>query len=126
MSLDGATLFRLQPVGPAAVSSCYDGRHGRYNGIAKVYISWPQLFHHHLQPSTQFMRFLLKLILSIVVFIVGGGIATVIGQATGHTKGPGPIGFILFIGVFAAIRAIWKYKPDNVPNTTADNEKLVK
>lgn len=72
------------------------------------------------------MRTLIKIILIVVVFIVGGGIATVIGQATGHTKGPGPIGFILFIGVFAAIRAIWKYKPSNTQNTTSDNEKLVK
>ena len=72
------------------------------------------------------MRTLMKIVLTIIVFVVGGGIATLVGQATGHTKGPGPIGFILFIGVFAAIRAIWKYKPDTTQNMTADNEKLMK
>lgn len=70
----------------------------------------------------------MKIILIIVVFFIGAILISVIGQATGHTKGGGPIGIIIMFGIIAAIRAIWKYKPesDNKKDTTADNQNLDK
>ena len=70
----------------------------------------------------------MKIILIIVVFFIGALLITVIGQATGHTKGGGPIGIIIMFGIIAAIRAIWKYKPESEQknDTTADNQSLDK
>lgn len=70
----------------------------------------------------------MKIILIIVVFLIGAVLITVIGQATGHTKGGGPIGIVIMFGIIAAIRAIWKYKPESEQkkDTTADNQSLDK
>lgn len=70
----------------------------------------------------------MKIILIVVVFLIGAVLITVIGQATGHTKGGGPIGIVIMFGIIAAIRAIWKYKPESEQkkDTTADNQSLDK
>ena len=70
----------------------------------------------------------MKIILIIVVFLIGAVVITVIGQATGHTKGGGPIGIVIMFGLIAAMRAIWKYKPESQQqkSTAADNQSLDK
>lgn len=70
----------------------------------------------------------MKIILIVVVFLIGAILISVIGQSTGHTKGGGPIGIVIMFGVIAAIRAIWKYKPESEQkkDITADNQSLDK
>jgi len=70
----------------------------------------------------------MKVILIIVVFIVGAMLITILGQATGHTKGGGPIGIVITVGIFAAARAIWRYNPESeqTKDTTADKQSLDK
>jgi len=56
------------------------------------------------------MQIILKIVLTIVVFLFGGLLVTIMGQITGHSKGGGPLGIVIMIGIIAAIRAVWKYK----------------
>lgn len=74
------------------------------------------------------MKSLTKIVTIIVVFLIGGLFITLIGEATGHTKGGGPIGIIMLLGIIAAIRAIWKYNPEdeNKKDSSADNQQLDK
>ena len=74
------------------------------------------------------MRGLTKVILIIAVFLMSGLIITLIKGATGNQTGTGPFGFIIIIGMVAAIRAIWKYKPESEQkkDTSADNQTLDK
>lgn len=59
------------------------------------------------------MQIILKIVLSVVVFLFGGLLITIFGEITGHTKGGGPLGIVIMLGIIAAIRAIWKYKSDS-------------
>jgi len=70
------------------------------------------------------MRTGLKIILTIVAVLIGGMFIALIGEATGRTKGGGPIGLILAFALLAGIRAIWKYNPDkkDIVNNP-DNDK---
>ena len=69
------------------------------------------------------MRTGLKIILIVVVFILGGGIVAIIGEATGHSKGGGPIGLIIMLGLIAGCRAIWKYNPEGEQKPNSEVEK---
>ncbi len=74
------------------------------------------------------MNSILKVVMIIGVFLIGGFFIALIGEATGHTKGGGPMGIVIMFGVIAAIRAIWKYKPEanNNRDITSDKENLDK
>ncbi len=70
------------------------------------------------------MRIFLKISLIIVVFLIGGLFITLIGEATGNTKGGGLFGIVIMFGLIAAAGAIWKYKPKDKDNDfTANKEK---
>ena len=62
-----------------------------------------------------------KVGLTILAFLIGGMIIAGLNEAQGTKHGGGPIGVIFTIGMIAAIRAIWKYKPEN--EKTDDNNK---
>lgn len=70
----------------------------------------------------------MKIILIIVVILFGLILINVIGQATGHKYGGGPIGTIITLGLFAAVMAIWKYQPkkEQDQDTSADKKTLDK
>lgn len=70
------------------------------------------------------MRTVTKLLVSISIFLIGGLFITLIGEGTGRTKGGGPVGIIIMFGIIAAIRAVWKYKPESENNN--DEHKLNK
>ena len=73
------------------------------------------------------MRKVTKVIMIVGVFLIGGLFITLIGEATGHSKGGGPIGIVIMFGIIAAVRAIWKYKPENDnQDITSDKENLDK
>lgn len=72
------------------------------------------------------MRTVTKLLVSIGIFLIGGLFITLIGEATGRTKGGGPIGIVIMFGIIAAIRAVWKYKPEDESKTNVDEQKLNK
>jgi len=69
-----------------------------------------------------------KIGLTILAFLIGGVIIAGLNEAQGTKSGGGPIGIIFIIGIGAAIRAIWKYKPESEKskNTNADNQTLDK
>lgn len=64
----------------------------------------------------------IKIILIIVVFLVGSIFLMGLGEATGTKRGGG-LGIALMFGIFAAIGAIWKWKPESERN---NNNKLNK
>lgn len=73
------------------------------------------------------MKTFSKIIMIVGVFLIGGLFITLIGEATGRTKGGGPIGIVIMFGMIAAARAIWKYNPiNNNKDVTTDKEILDK
>lgn len=73
------------------------------------------------------MKNVTKIILIIGFFLIGGLIITIVGEATGRTKGGGPIGIVIMFGIIAAVKAIWKYKPENTKkDINSDKENLDK
>lgn len=74
------------------------------------------------------MRTVTKIGLTILAFLIGGVIIAGLNDAQGREKSGGPIALILALGIGAAVRAIWKYKPENEKddNTNADNQTLDK
>ena len=69
-----------------------------------------------------------KVILIIGIFFVFGLISVALKGGENRPGVGGPVGIILLIGVIAAIRAIWKYKPESEQKkeTSADNQSLDK
>jgi len=70
-------------------------------------------------------RIMLKIVLTIVVIFCGGFILTIIkildSVSSGSSMANSNIGIlplmIIYLGMFAAIRAIWKYNPEKSKNT---------
>lgn len=57
------------------------------------------------------MRIILKIILTIVAFIIATFLIGVIKDASGRET-PGALGLVIGAGLVAGIVAIWKYNPD--------------
>lgn len=66
----------------------------------------------------------MKIVLIIGLFLILGFFQVLLKGGNGSGSG-GPIGIILLVGVFAAVGAIWKYKPntDSQKNDTKDLDK---
>ena len=69
-----------------------------------------------------------KVVLMILVFFVGTFISAVLSELMGNSKSVGPFGLIFLIAIGAAMRAIWKYTPedDKDKKSSADNQGLNK
>ncbi len=74
------------------------------------------------------MRTATKIILIIVMFLIFGIITVALKGGENRPGVGGPIGIILMFGFIAAIRAIWKYKPEaeNKEESSADKQTLDK
>ena len=75
------------------------------------------------------MRTVLKIILTIVAFLVFFFLVLIIKGVQGQTSRSsgvgGPVGIILMVGFLAGVRAIWNYNPDKNKNDK-DNHELDK
>jgi len=59
------------------------------------------------------MRIITKILLTILIFCVGGLIIQLIVQALGNKVSSGGIGPLIIIpAMIAGIRAVWKYNPE--------------
>jgi hypothetical protein len=67
------------------------------------------------------MRTLSKIGLTFLAIMIGGVIIAGLNEAQGTKAGGGPIGVIFALGLFAAIRAIWKWKPENEKDQEQNN-----
>ncbi len=73
------------------------------------------------------MRVTFKIILTVVLFMIGGIIVESIKEAMGTRHSTGGIGpIIIFPALLAGISAIWKWNPDKKKDNSADNEILKK
>ena len=70
----------------------------------------------------------MKVVLIVGIFMVFGLITVALKGGDNRPGVGGPIGIVLMFGMIAAVRAIWKYKPekDSKKDTTADNQSLDK
>ena len=74
------------------------------------------------------MQTLVKSVLTFVFFLIFVLIVGAIKDLTGVSNGGPIVGTVLFIGFIAAIRAVWKHKPnsDASNDTTIDKQDLDK
>jgi hypothetical protein len=68
------------------------------------------------------MRTISKIVLCIVIFMIFGLITVALKGGQNRPGVGGPIGIILMFGMFAAMRAIWKYKPENPEKTNLSSD----
>jgi preprotein translocase subunit SecY len=88
--------------------------------------SYKNSFHSEKQNK---MKTLSKILLIFLALMIGGIIIVGLNEAQGtKSGGGGPIGVILSIGIFAAIRAIWKWKPESEKkkDMSTNNQQLDK
>ncbi len=71
------------------------------------------------------MRTGTKIVLSFVTVMLFGVILTGINKETGSHTGAG-FGIILAFAMAAAVRAIWKYNPDPIDESSSDKHHLNK
>lgn len=62
------------------------------------------------------MRIVIKIILTLVAFIIATLFIGVLNSTTGNSS-PGILGLVLGAGLIAGIVAIWKYNPENKPES---------
>lgn len=73
------------------------------------------------------MRVVIKIVLSVVLFVIGSVILAVIKEGMGTRHSTGGIGpFIIYPALMAGIYAIWKYNPEDKKGASAQNEVLKK
>jgi F0F1-type ATP synthase assembly protein I len=68
------------------------------------------------------MRTIIKVFLTIVAFIIATFIMGVLNDTSGSSS-PGILGLVLGAGLIAGIVAIWKYNPENTPETEDKDDK---
>ncbi len=72
------------------------------------------------------MQGFMKVVLIIIALLVGGAVLALMKESRGGV-GPGPLGVVIALALFAGIKAIWSYsseKPEG--KNTNDIEKLDK
>jgi len=67
-------------------------------------------------------RIVIKLVLSIVIFLIAAFVNSAVMQSTGRHVTSG-VGFIIFPAAIIAIVAIWKYNPLNNSGEKHDLKK---
>jgi hypothetical protein len=68
------------------------------------------------------MRTIIKILLTIVAFIIATFFMGILNSTSGSSS-PGILGIVLGAGLIAGIVAIWKYNPENNPETEDKNDK---
>ena len=70
------------------------------------------------------MRTGIKILLTVIAFIIGGFLIGVFKAATG-SETPGVLGLVIGAGLIAGITAIWKYNPDKEQSKPEDKDKHI-